>query len=306
MKKTIVICGATATGKTEIAVQLAKMLQTEVISADSQLVYKGLNIGTAKPTLEEMQGIKHHLIDVVPPTEPFSVAEYKTLAEPIVKTIEEQDKYPILCGGTGFYIQSLLFKRSLGATISSDSIRAKYRALAKQHGNDFVWQHLKQIDPESAKVLHANDVNRVIRAIEIYELTGKKKSAQQEQDSPLRDYLAFAFDYDRAVLYEKINRRVITMLQNGLVEEVQSLIKNGVSPDMQSMQAIGYKEVILYLQNKLSYDAMVALVQQKSRNYAKRQITFFKKLPNICWIAPNSKAIQKIQEVLLCSKSQKS
>lgn len=298
MKKTIVICGATATGKTEQAIALAKYFDTAVISADSQLVYKGLDIGTAKPTKDEMQNIQHYMIDIVKPNLSFSVADYAAMAESIVKGIEEQDKYAILCGGTGFYIQSILFKRSLGAIGSDDKLRTYYQELAKLKGNAYLFEELKKVDLETAEKLHENDIQRVIRALEIYELTGKKKSEQVDGFSPKREYIAIAFDYDREKLYKKINQRVLKMLQLGLVDEVQQLLKQGITPEMQSMQAIGYKEVISYLENRISYDEMVELIQRKTRNYAKRQITFFKKLPNIQFISPKTDIIKKVKELL--------
>ena len=298
MKKTIVICGETATGKTEHAVVLGKYFDTAVISADSQLIYKGLNIGTAKPTLAEMENIQHYMIDIIEPNLSFSVAEYTTMAEPIIANIEAQEKPPILCGGTGFYIQSLLFKRSLGTVGRDNQFRKYYQELAKLKGNTYLFEELKKVDVQTAEKLHVNDVNRVIRALEIYALTGKKKSEQVEGFSPKREYIAIAFDYDRDTLYTKINQRVRNMLKLGWIDEVQQLLKQGVMPDMQSMQAIGYKEVISYLSNCIGYNEMLELIQRKTRNYAKRQITFFKKFPNLTWISPNTNIVKKVKELL--------
>lgn len=298
MEKTIVVCGATATGKTEQAILLAKHFNTEIISADSQLVYKGLNIGTAKPTAADMQEVKHYLIDVVEPTANFSVADYNNLAEQAIIKLEGQGKHPIVCGGTGFYIQSILFKRSMGAIASDSRVRQKYQDIANERGNAYLWQQLYQVDAESATKLHKNDVYRVIRALEIFELTGQKKSAQSDSYVPKRPYIALMFNYDRIELYKKIDERVLKMLQLGWIDEVQTLLKAGVQPDMQSMQAIGYREIVSYLNNTLKYNDMLALIQQKTRNYAKRQITFFKKLPNLQYIEPNTNCLQKIKAML--------
>ena len=288
MKKILVVCGPTASGKTGFAVQMAKRLGSEVISADCMLVYRGFDIGTAKPTVEEMDGIPHHMIDVVGANERFSAGDYEAAAKPVCDRLLSEDKFPVICGGTGFYMQSLLFARSLGNVGSSANIRQKYERVAIEEGNASLYARLCEIDPRSAEKLHPNDVKRVIRALEIYELTGKKKSEQADGFVARYPYVAVAFDYPRSELYARIDMRVDQMLELGLVDEVQGLLSSGVSDEAQSMQGIGYKEVVLYLKNEISYSTMCDIIKQNSRNYAKRQITFFKKFPNLIWLDPHA------------------
>lgn len=288
MKKVLVVCGATASGKTGFAVQMAKRLSAEVISADCMLVYKSLNIGTAKPTTEEMQGVEHHMIDVVSPAEKYSVGDYEAAALPILEKLVSEKKTAVICGGTGFYIQSLCFERGHGHAGADPAIREKYERIASGEGKEAVYERLKKIDPESAENLHPNDLKRVIRALEIWELTGKKKSEQKDGFVPRFPYIAVAFDYPRDELYDRINRRVDRMLEEGLVDEVRSLCGSGLNETCQCMQGIGYKEVLDYLKGAISYSTMRDMIQQNTRNYAKRQITFFKKFPEIKWLDPHN------------------
>ena len=287
MKKVLVVCGATASGKTDFAVRMAKRLSGEVISADCMLVYKGLNIGTAKPAAEEMQGVRHYMIDVVPPAESYSVGDYEKAALPVLEKLISENKTAVICGGTGFYIQSLCFERGHGHVGASPQIREKYECMAREQGNEAVFALLEKTDAKSAESLHPNDLKRVIRALEIFELTGKKKSEQNDGFVPRFPYTAVAFDYPREELYERINRRVENMLEAGLVEEVRSLWKSGVDEKCQCMQGIGYKEVLEYLKGGISYSTMCDMIRQNTRHYAKRQITFFKKFPNIVWLDPH-------------------
>lgn len=296
--KVLVICGATATGKTKLAVDCAIQLESEIISADSQLVYRELNIGTAKPTSEEMRGVKHHLIDVVDPLQSFSVSDYESLAAPIVDSLLAQGKTPVICGGTGFYINSLLFDFSYGQVAASCAIREKYGELLKTEGKEYLFELLKNVDPISAKKLHPNDVKRVIRALEIYDATGKKKSDLCDGSELKRDYLAIAIDYPRECLYDRIDRRVDQMFDCGLEEEVRGLIDRGVTEDCQSMQAIGYKEVLFCLKNDDMRCNMRDIIKRNTRHYAKRQITFFKKMPNLIWLKPEEATADHILELL--------
>lgn len=299
MKKVLVVCGPTASGKTGFAVQMAERLNGEVISADCMLVYRDFNIGTAKPTTEEMRGIPHYMIDVIGANEKYSVSDYESAAKPVCERLLAENKIPVVCGGTGFYIQSLLFSRSLGNVGSSAEVRRKYECIAEEEGRDALFGHLREIDPQSADKLHPNDVKRVIRALEIYELTGKKKSEQADGFVARYPYIAVAFDYPRAALYERIDRRVDQMLSCGLVEEVSGLLASGVSECAQSMQGIGYKEVVQFLKKEISYSTMCDMIKQNSRNYAKRQITFFKKFPNIVWLDPGAgDAAEKVTEMV--------
>lgn len=298
MNKIIIICGATASGKSELAFSLAKKLNTEIISADSLCVYKGLDIGTAKPTKEEQSIVKHHLIDVVSPNETFSVHDYEKMALPIVDNLLAQGKTPIICGGTGFYVNSILYNLGYGKSSENTFIRDKYNKLAKEKGNLFVYEELKKVDEISANKLHPNDLVRVIRALEIYYTTGEKKSSQNDKLTPRYNYLAFSINHDRKILYDRIEKRVDIMLNSGLVDEVKGLIDSGITKENQCMQGIGYKEV---------YDAIISgdftnleyLLKLNTRHYAKRQITFFKKLPNLINLEPNlEKNIEYILSLL--------
>ncbi|MBO5067739.1 MAG: tRNA (adenosine(37)-N6)-dimethylallyltransferase MiaA [Clostridia bacterium] len=276
-KKIIIICGPTASGKTALAVECAKLLNSEVISADSMYIYKGLNIGTAKPTVEEMQGVKHHVIDVVEPSETFTVSDYKNIAKPIIDNLISQNKIPIICGGTGFYINSILYDLSYGNGQGNPEIREKYKTLAIEHGNQFVYDILQKYDPESAKKLHFNDLKRVIRALEIYE-SGIKKSDICDELKPNYNYSAYSVDYDRETLYYRINKRVDLMVNFGLIDEIKSLLDSGINKDNQCMQAIGYKEILDFLDGNCNLAQAIETIKLNTRHYAKRQITFFKKL----------------------------
>ena len=293
MKKLLVICGATASGKTSLAVECAKRLDGEVISCDALLVYRGLNIGTAKPTREEMGGIEHHLIDVADPTDGFTVHDFERLALDAVADISARGKVPVLCGGTGFYLNAVLFQSGFGNAAADEGVRAKYNAIAAEKGKEYLHGLLQEVDAESAAILHPNDVKRVVRALEIYELTGKKKSDQQDGRVPRFPYEAFAFDYPREVLYERIDRRAAQMFEEGLVEEVRGLLAS-VPENAQCMQAIGYKEVVEGLKNGDNQSTMCDIVQKNTRNYAKRQLTFFKKLPNLHWLTPSDAAVEEV------------
>lgn len=284
--KLLVVCGATATGKSALAVELARRLNGEIVSCDALLVYRGLNIGTAKPTEEERGGIVHHMIDVVDPRENFSVSDYERLALPIVNDIIARGKVPVLCGGTGFYMNAVLYSHSFGNVSANGSVRRKYEEIAEKEGKEALHALLRQCDRESADVLHPNDVKRVIRALEIYETTGKKKSEQNDGKQPRYEFECFAFDYPREELYRRIDARVDAMLQKGLVEEVKGLLASGVPEIAQCMQGIGYKEVVDFLKNGGLQSTMSDIIKKNTRNYAKRQLTFFKKTDNLHWLAP--------------------
>lgn len=284
-KKIIIICGPTASSKSVLAIECAKLLNSEIISADSMNVYKGLDIGTAKPTLEEMQGIKHNLIDVVSPFDTFSVGDYKERALPIINSLLSQGKTPIICGGTGFYINSILFDLSYGNSEANLEVRKKYQKLAQEYGNEYVFNILKEKDLDSAKKLHPNDLKRVIRALEIFE-SGIKKSDIKDDLTPMFDYDAYSIDFPREMLYDRINKRVDLMIENGLIQEIKDLVDKGVKQNHQCMQGIGYKEVIPYLNGEYTLEECVNLIKLNTRHYAKRQITFFKKLPNLNCLQP--------------------
>lgn len=298
MQKLLIICGATASGKSSLAVECAKKLNTDVISADSQLVYRGLNIGTAKPTVEEMCGVKHHLIDVVEPTYSFSVSDYEDMALPIVGDMISKEKTPILCGGTGFYVNSVLYDMTYGEAKADEEIRNKYLQILNEKGKEYLFDILKSVDEKTASVLHVNDVKRVIRALEIFEITGKKKSEQTYEKKPRYNYLAVAIDFPREQLYARIDSRVDEMFRLGLVDEVKGLLASGLNENCQSLQAIGYKEVVECLKNNDNESTMRDIIKLNTRHYAKRQITFFKKLEGIVWLNPKDANADKIVELL--------
>lgn len=298
MKKLLIICGATATGKSALAVDCARKLDTEIISADSQLVYKGLNIGTAKPTVAERGGITHHMIDLVGAKESFSVSDYERLALPVIDGLLKQDKVPVICGGTGFYINSVLYDLSYGNAEADGRIREKYNKILEDRGKEYLFSLLQKADPESAAVLHVNDTKRVIRALEIYESTGRRKSEQRDKKEARYDYLAVAVDYPRADLYRRIDCRVDVMFNSGLIAEVKKLLESGVDKNCQCLQAIGYKEVVEGLNMGYNESTMRDVIKRNTRHYAKRQITFFKKLNGIMWLKPQEATSEKIMELL--------
>ena len=294
----LVICGATATGKTALAAQCAKLLESAVISADSQLVYKGLDIGTAKPTEDEKLGVPHYMIDVAEPFAEYSVSDFREAALPIAEKLLSDGKIPVICGGTGFYINSLLFDFSYGKVAAAPEVREKYEKLAEEHGKEYVYAILKETDPVAAEKLHPNDLKRVIRALEIFEAGGIKKSEICDGLKPRFDYVAVAIDYPREELYDRINLRVDKMFESGLVEEVRSLLSRGVDENCRCMQAIGYKEVIESLKNGLSQSTMRDIIKQNTRHYAKRQITFFKKLPDLITLSAKEATAENVIEIL--------
>ncbi len=296
LDKIIVICGPTASGKTALSVSVAKALDTSIIYADSLDIYKGLNIGTAKPTEIEMCGVPHYLIDVVSPKNVFSVGDYKEMAEPVLKSLIKNKKIPIICGGTGFYINSLLYDLSYGNGKADLEAREKYFNLAKEYGNEYVYGILKEKDPESCEKIHCNDLKRVVRALEIFE-SGIKKSDIKDELHPKYDYLAYAIDCPRDVLYENIEKRVDKMFENGLVEEVKELLNSGVTENDQCMQGIGYKELFPYLRGETGLDETKDKIKLNTKHYAKRQITFFKKLPGIKWLRFDK--IENLTEIIL-------
>ncbi len=286
MKKILIICGPTASGKTALAVECAKLLNSEVVSADSLYIYKGLDIGTAKPTEAETCGIKHHIIDVANTNSEFTVSNYRELALNAIESIVKKGKIPVMCGGTGFYINSILYDLSYGNSQGNEKVREYYKNLAEEKGNLFVYDILMEKDPESAKKLHFNDIKRVIRALEICS-TGIKKSEIVDDLTPKFDYKAYSFDFDREKLYERINLRVNQMIDNGLITEVKGLIDSGISIENQCMQGIGYKEIVEYLNGEISLKDAIDKIKLNTRHYAKRQITFFKKLPGLIYLKPN-------------------
>lgn len=296
--RVLVICGPTASGKTSLAVECARALDTEIISADSMLVYKGLDIGTAKPSASERKGVVHHLIDVAEPTESFSVSDYERLALPVVQSLLSRGKISVICGGTGFYINSVLYKSQFGKTGANPEIRKKYETYLEENGKERLHALLKECDPESASLLHPNDTKRVIRALEIFETTGRKKSDQHDLPVPRFDFVCVSVGYPREELYERINRRVDGMLNAGLAEEVRSLLERGIPPSAQCMQGIGYKEMAEGMRKGWPMTEIAELIKKNTRNYAKRQITFFRRMNNHTVLSPERATAEEVLKML--------
>ncbi|MBU4541132.1 MAG: tRNA (adenosine(37)-N6)-dimethylallyltransferase MiaA [Firmicutes bacterium] len=285
--KVLVIVGPTASGKTPLGVALAKRLGGEIISADSMQIYKHMSIGTAKVSLDEMQGVPHHLVDCVSPDEEFSVAKYKAAALEAIEAILSRGKLPIIIGGTGLYINSLSLPWDFQKKDSDEKIRWRLTAEAEVIGNKALYERLKSVDPVTAEIVHPNNLNRLIRALEIYELTGKPKSDFDEETkkhSVPYDYIILGLDWDRETLYERINRRVDRMIEEGLIEETKMLIERGYDWNLTAMKAIGYKELKAYLEGESSLAEAVTILKRDSRHYAKRQMTWFRKDKRIQWL----------------------
>lgn len=283
----IVIAGPTASGKTSLAVEVAKAIGGEVVSADSVQIYKYLDIGSAKPTPEEMQGIPHYMVGEIDPSRDFSVADFTAMAHKYIADIHSRGKIPILAGGTGLYINSVVNDVDFEDEQVDENLRKELWDLSKEKGADYMMQMLRQIDPVSAERIHQNNMVRVIRAIEFYKTTGIPISHHQEltkQKQSRYNPCIIAIEHNREKLYERINLRVDIMMQNGLLDEVRSLINMGYRKSLNSMKGIGYKEVMDYLDGNMTYDELCEMIKQMSRRYAKRQITWFKKDSRTIWV----------------------
>ena len=281
-EKVLVIAGPTAVGKTDLSIKLAKELNGEIISTDSMQIYKYMDIGSAKITKEEMCGVPHHMIDVVDPSTPFSVADYKEMAQKCIDDIISRGKLPILTGGTGLYINALTCNMNFTEAENDLKYRSELEELAEKHGNEYIHNMLKDIDPISYKEIHYNNRKRVIRALEVYKLTKKPFSsfnAGEEFYNGPYDVSYYVLNMDREKLYNRINLRVDMMMDKGLLEECIKLKEMGYNSSVQSMQGIGYKEIFYYLENKISLNEAVEMIKQGSRNYAKRQLTWFRRDP---------------------------
>ncbi len=284
--RVIAIVGPTASGKTALGAEIAEEFSGEVVSADSMQIYKGMDIATAKPTKEEMRGIPHHLIGFLDRNVSFSVADYVELAGSVIGDISERKKLPVIVGGTGLYVSSLLDNIKFADIKSDAGLRKKLEDEAERLGNSYLFEKLEKVDPESAAELHPNNLERVIRALEVYELTGKKlslfKAESRLEESPY-DPVMIGLDYnDRQILYDRINKRVDIMVKNGLVEEAQSIFD---SCNMKTAgNAIGYKELIPYFKKEKSLEECISKIKQETRRYAKRQLTWFRKNAKINWL----------------------
>lgn len=286
----IIIAGPTAVGKTKTSIELAKALNTEIISADSIQIYRGCDIGSAKVTTEEMQGIKHHLIDIKEPYENYSVKEYREDAFNIINELHAKNKIPIVCGGTGFYINSLIYDMNLDDNSQDDFVREKIYEIYEEKGIDYIRDALFYIDKKSFDRINVNDTKRNIRAIEYFICTGNKFSDTFNSIREINNNITFSYyalEMQRDLLYDRINKRVDLMLEEGLIDEVKNLMSNGITKENQSMQAIGYKEIIKYLEGEWDYNFAIDKLKQFSRNYAKRQLTWFRNDSNVKMIDVN-------------------
>lgn len=273
-KRIVMIVGPTAVGKSDLGVYLAQQLHGEVINGDAYQIYRHMDIGTAKITPKEMQGVPHHLLDIADPTVAYSVAKFKKAATAMIDTVADRQQLPILVGGTGFYLNSLRLNLPLGGKAPPTAIRQRWQVGLATNGQSWLWQQLAQRDPDAAQQIAPANTRRVIRALEVGELTGRRFS-DQPQPEPLFSTLVIGLTTDRAVLYDRINARVDAMMQAGLLAEVEQLLKT-VSADAQAMQAIGYKELVPYLHGQAELANCVALIKQHSRHFAKRQLTYFR------------------------------
>ena len=282
--KILVLAGPTAVGKTALSIELAKKLNGEIISTDSMQIYKYMDIGSAKITTEEMDGIKHHMIDVTTPDKPFSVVDFKNMAQPIIDDLLSKDKLPILTGGTGLYINALTCNMNFTDATNDEAYRLELEELAKEHGDIYIHNMLKDIDPVSYESIHPNNRKRVIRALEVC-LSGEKMNDFSKDLKFNEKYnpIIIVLNREREHLYERINKRVDIMMDNGLINEVKNLLKMGYTKDMISMQGIGYKEIIKYLDGEYTLDEAIDIIKRDSRRYAKRQLTWFRRYDDAKW-----------------------
>lgn len=287
-KKLLILTGPTAVGKTELSIRLAKELNGEIISADSMQVYRGMDIGTAKIMPEEMQGVTHHLIDCFDPDEEFNVAVFQSRARQAIEDIVRRGCLPILAGGTAFYIQALLYGIDFNEEDHDDSYRnSLYEIGYDEEGKQKLHKMLSKVDPEYADTVHYNNMKRVVRALEYHHFTGRKFSSYNDEQRKREaefDFCYFVLNDDRAHLYERINKRVDIMMENGLLDEVKSLKNKGYADSLVSMQGVGYKEILAFLNGDFTLEESVELIKKNTRHFAKRQLTWFRKEDEVIWI----------------------
>ena len=296
----IVVAGPTASGKTKLAIDIATAFDGEVVSADSMQIYRYMDIGTAKPTMDERAKCPHHLIDFVDPDQAFSVADYARLAHSVIADIVSRGKLPVMCGGTGLYIDSVVNDVPFGDVKSDHDLRDELNRLAAADGGERLIEILAEFDPVSAQRLHPNNVKRIIRAIEFYKVTGVPISEHQEMTKQIEsryEPIEFMIDCPRDVLYERINRRVDDMITNGLADEIRALLDMGCTSEMNSMQGIGYKELIRYFDGECTLEYAINAIKQASRRYAKRQLTWFSRNKQIILLDPVNASDQAIEEI---------
>lgn len=298
MEKVLVIVGPTAVGKTALSVELAKKFHGEIISGDSLQVYKKLDIGTAKIKTSEMEGIPHHLIDIIEPNETYSVADFQKAGRKLITEITERGHLPMIVGGTGLYIQSLLYDFQLGAKEESvTAVRKKYEELAETLSKKELWEYLKTKDPLAAEKIHWNNQRKVIRALEVFEVTGYSITTPQEEPARLYDYCMIGLNTERALLYQRINQRVDSMLEEGLLEEARFVYEFG---EVQASQGIGYKEFYPYFKGEESLENVVEQLKMNSRRYAKRQLTWFRNRLDAHWfdLLAESSSMEQIDQLI--------
>ena len=298
--KVIVICGPTASGKTALSIELAKKINGEIVSSDSMQIYKDMDIGTAKPTEQEKDGIEHYLLDFVEPDQRYSVAEFKKDAEEAIERILTKGKTPIIVGGTGLYVDSLIYGIQYQDIKLDEEYRNELKKIAQEQGLDVLYEKAKQIDEQAMKKISPNDQKRIMRVLEIYKTTGKTKTQQEiesRKNEVKYDFKVYAINMERELLYDRINRRVDIMIEQGLIEEVENLLKK-YSTFPTAMQGLGYKEVVEYLEGKTSKEEMIEKIKMETRRYAKRQITWFKKNKQTIWIDGTKDKQSNIQFIL--------
>lgn len=300
MEKVIVICGPTASGKTSLSIELAKRIQGEIISCDSMQIYQEMDIGTAKPTQEERQGIQHYLLDCVSPEERYSVADYKKDAKKAIREIIEKGKTPIVVGGTGLYIDSLIYEIEYPNIEFDKEYRKKLEERVQAEGLEKLYEEAEKIDSLAAKKISKNDEKRILRILEIYHATGRTKTEQEieSRKKPVEyDYHVYALKWDREILYERINKRVDQMLKQGLIEEVKEILKRHKEFPT-AMQGLGYKEVVEYLNGNVTKEEMIEKIKMETRRYAKRQMTWFRKNKQTIWLDGQAKIQDNIEIIL--------
>lgn len=289
LPKIVVFCGPTGVGKTAMSLQTAKVFNGEIVNADSMQVYKELDVGTAKPTVKEQAAVRHHLIDILAPTEDFDAAKFVGMAKKVISEIVTQEKIPLVVGGTGFYIKALIY--GLPPTAKTDAaIRQNLKAELAQFGREVLFERLKKVDRVTAERLHPNDTFRVIRALEVFEATGEPLSqihAKHQFETKQYDALKIGLNLPRQALYARIDQRVLKMVEAGFVEEVEALLNKGYSADLKTMQALGYRHMTAFIQGEVPLEEAVSTMQRDTRHYAKRQLTWFKKDPEIHWLRPD-------------------
>ncbi|WP_456275415.1 tRNA (adenosine(37)-N6)-dimethylallyltransferase MiaA [Bacillus sp. AK128] len=293
-EKLVVIIGPTAVGKTKLSIELAKRFNGEIISGDSMQIYRSMDIGTAKITAEEMDGIPHHLINIKEPTEPYSAAEFQTDVRKLIKDINERNKLPIIVGGTGLYIQSVIQDYHFSDQGKDLTVRDQLEKEAQEYGIDVLVDRLKMVDPVASEKIHPNNHRRIIRALEIYITTGKTMSdyIDDQDEETLYDVALIGLTLDRELLYDRINKRVDVMIEQGLEQEVKRLYQQGIK-DVQSIQAIGYKELYQYLDGLITFAEAVELLKRNSRRYAKRQLTWFRNKMDVHWFDMTNEEYEK-------------